>query len=101
MKQPYLAQEPAKPSRLAIILLGFIGALVVGLMTAVLAEGLDSSVRGARDIRAGLNETPLSAIPKIHNSISKRQRFRQAAVAAISLLIGVPALYFVVLLVVR
>jgi len=101
VKQPLLPKEPAKPSRLAIGLLGFIAAIVVGLMSTVLAEGLDSSVRGARDIRAALNEMPLSSIPRISNSISKRRRFRQATVAAISLLVGVPALYFVVRLVVR
>jgi polysaccharide biosynthesis transport protein len=101
VKQPLLPTEPAKPSRLAIALLGLIGASVVGLMGTVLAEGLDSSVRGSRDIRAGLNEAPLGVIPRIHNSVWRRRRIRQATVAAISLLVGVPALYFVVLLVVR
>ena len=101
VQQPLLPKEPAKPSRLAIALLGLIAAIVVGLMSTVMAEGLDSSVRGARDVRAALNEMPLSAIPKIRNSISKRRRFRQATVAAISLLVGVPVLYFAVLLVVR
>ncbi len=101
VKQPFLPKEPAKPSRLAIGLLGLIAAIIVGLMSTVLAEALDSSVRGARDIRIALNETPLSAIPKISNSLSRRRRFRQATVGAISLLVGVPALYFVVLMVVR
>lgn len=101
VKRPLLPKEPALPSRLAIGLLGLIGAIVVGLMGAVLAEGMDSSVRGARDIRVALNETPLSVIPRIRNSVSRRQRIRQATVAAISLLVGVPALYFVVLLAVR
>ena len=101
VKRPLLPKDPAKPSRLGIGLLGLIGAIIVGLMSTVLAEGLDSSVRGARDIRAALNEMPLSAIPKIRNSISKRRRYRQATVAAISLLVGVPALYFVVLMAVH
>lgn len=101
VQQPFLPKDPAQPSRLAIGLLGLIGAIVVGLMSALLAEALDSSVRGARDIRIGLNETPLSTIPKIHNSLSKRRRFRQAMVATVSLLVGVPALYIVVHLVVR
>jgi uncharacterized protein involved in exopolysaccharide biosynthesis len=101
VKKPLLPQEPAKPSRLAIALLGFIAAIVVGLMGAVLAEGIDSSVRGVRDIRAALNETPLGVIPRIQNSVSKRRRIRQATVTAISLLVAVPALYLVVLLVIR
>jgi uncharacterized protein involved in exopolysaccharide biosynthesis len=101
IQRPLLPKAPSQPSRVAIGLLGLIGAIVVGLMGTVLAEALDSSVRGARDIRIGLNETPLSAIPKIRNSISKRRRSRQAAVAAVSLLVGVPVLYFLVLLVVR
>ena len=101
IKRPLLPQEPAKPSRPAIALLGLIAAIVVGLMGAVLAEGIDSSVRGSRDIRVGLNETPLGVIPRIHNSVWRRHRIRQATVAVISLLVGVPVLYFVVLLVVR
>ncbi len=101
VKKPELPADPAKPSRLAIALLGLIGAIVVGLMVTLLAEALDSSVRSSRDIKAGMHETPLSVIPKIDNSLSKRRRYRQATVAAISLLIGVPALYFVVLMVVR
>jgi uncharacterized protein involved in exopolysaccharide biosynthesis len=101
VKKPLLPTAPAKPSRLAIALLGLIAAVVVGLMSVVLAEGIDSSVRGARDIRIGLNETPLGTIPNILNSISQRRRIRQATVAAVSLLVGIPALYFVVLLAVR
>ncbi len=101
VQQPLLPKVPAKPSRPAIALLGLIAAIVVGLMSTVLAEGLDSTVRGARDIRAALNEIPLSAIPKIRNSISQRRRSWQAAVGVVSLLVGAPVLYFVVLLVVR
>jgi uncharacterized protein involved in exopolysaccharide biosynthesis len=99
--RPSLPTAPAQPSRVAIALLGLIGAIVVGLMSTVVAEGLDSTVRGARDIRVALNETPLSAIPKISNSISKQRRFRQAMLAAISLLVGVPTLYVAVLFVVN
>jgi len=101
IKRPLLPKEPALPPRLAIGLLGLIAAIIVGLMAAVLAEGIDSSVRGSRDIRAALNETPLGVIPRIHNSVWRRRRIRQATVAAVSLLVGVPVLYFVVLLVVR
>jgi len=101
IQTPLLPRQPAQPSRLAIGMLGLIGAIVVGLMGTLLSEALDSTVRGTRDIRIGLSETPLSAIPKIRNSISKRRRSRQAAVAAVSLLVGIPVLYLLVLLVVR
>jgi polysaccharide biosynthesis transport protein len=101
VKPPLLPKVPAKPSRLAICLLGIIGAIIVALMGIVAAEGLDSSVRGTRDIRVALNELPLSAIPRIGNSISRRRYFRQAAAAGISLLIVVPVMYLVVVWVVR
>ena len=101
IQRPLLPQAPAQPSRLAIGMLGLIAAIIVGLMGTVTAEALDSTVRGARDIRIGLNETPLSSIPKINNSLSRRRRFRQAAVAGVSMLVGVPVLYVLVLMVVR
>jgi hypothetical protein len=86
---------------LAICLLGIIGGIIVGLMGVVAAEGLDTSVRGSRDIRVALNELPLSSIPKISNSISRRRYSIQAAAAGISLLIVVPVMYLVVVWVVR
>jgi polysaccharide biosynthesis transport protein len=101
IQPPGLPAKPAKPSRLAIGLLGLIASIVVGFMGLTLAEAVDPSVRGARDIRLALHEVPLSIIPKIHNAASARLRSRQAAMIVVSLLVVVPALFVLVRLVVR
>jgi len=101
IQPPSLSEKPAKPSRLAIGLLGLIASIVVAFMCVIVAEAVDPSVRGARDIRLALNELPLSAIPKIRNAAWARRRSRQAAVAGISLLVGAPALFVLIRFVVR
>jgi succinoglycan biosynthesis transport protein ExoP len=101
IQPPSLAEKPAKPSRLSIALLGLIASIFVGFMGVTIAEAVDPSVRGARDIRLALNELPLSAIPKIRNAASTRLRSRQATVAGISLIVAVPVLFVLVRLVVR
>jgi capsular polysaccharide biosynthesis protein len=101
VKQPILPKEPASPSRLAIALLGLIASIVVGFMCVTIAEAIDPSVRGARDVRLALNELPLNAIPKIRTLASKRRQSRQVTLAAILLLVGVPVLFVLVRSVVR
>ncbi len=101
IQPPTLPDRPAKPSRLAIGMLGLIAALMVALMGTVVAEAVDPTVRGGRDVRTAMNEMPLSIIPKIRNSSSRRQRSRQAILALSSLLVGVPVLYLLVRMVVR
>jgi hypothetical protein len=68
-----LPGEPAKPQRLAILLIGLVASVVLGLTITVAAEALDPKVRGARDIRELLSVSPLVAIPDIRNSRSRRR----------------------------
>ena len=79
---PLRPSDPAKPQRLAILLIGLILATVLGLTAAVVAEGLDQSVRGARDVRDVLAISPLVAVPDIRNSRTRRRQMgRLAAVS--------------------
>lgn len=65
---PQLPEEPVKPNRPAIIVLGFLLSLAGGIGYAAVAEGVDTSVRGARGITALLSAPPLSVIPYMRNS---------------------------------
>jgi uncharacterized protein involved in exopolysaccharide biosynthesis len=79
---PALPSSPAKPSRLGIAVMGIIAAMVLALGAVVLAEGMDQTVRGSRDVRRVLSVAPLAVIPQIQDATSmRRQRFRMAVLA--------------------
>jgi len=90
---------PAKPSRVGIVLVGLIVAVILAAGSAMVAEMLDGSVRGSRDLAEILHLSPLAVVPEIHNSRYHRHRFRQAIVFVGSMAAGVPVLYFLVRLV--
>ena len=81
---PNLPQRPAKPNRLAIIVMGFVLSLGGGLGYAAIAEGLDKSVHGARALVGVIGEAPLSVIPYIENSsdLERREKMKKFAIAS-------------------
>jgi len=89
IQAPMLPGAPAKPKRLAILLIGLVAAVVLGLTVTVAAEALDPKVRGARDIRELLSVSPLVAIPSIRNSRSRRRNAWRFVTATASGVIGV------------
>jgi uncharacterized protein involved in exopolysaccharide biosynthesis len=89
VQAPMLPGAPAKPERLAILLIGLVAAVVLGLTVTVAAEALDPKVRGARDIRELLSVSPLVAIPDIRNSRSRRRNAWRFVTASASGVIGV------------
>jgi uncharacterized protein involved in exopolysaccharide biosynthesis len=89
IQAPMLPGEPGKPERLAILLIGLVASVVLGLTVTVAAEALDPKVRGARDIRELLNVSPLVAIPAIRNSRSRRRNAWRFVTASASGVIGV------------
>lgn len=95
VERPRVADEPAKPHRAAIALLGVIGALALAFVAIVIAEMLDSTVRSSRDIQTILNVTPLAVIPEIRSPGYRHWHTREARMLATSLLAGVPLLYLV------
>ncbi|HEU5135135.1 MAG TPA: GNVR domain-containing protein [Steroidobacteraceae bacterium] len=89
IQAPMLPGAPAKPKRLAILLIGLVAAVVLGLTITVAAEALDPKVRGARDIRELLSVSPLVAIPSIRNSRSRRRNAWRFVTASASGVVGV------------
>jgi protein tyrosine kinase modulator len=89
IQSPMLPAVPGKPQRLAILLIGLVAAVVLGLSVTVAAEAFDPKVRGARDIRDLLGVSPLVAIPTIRNSRSRRRSAWRLAAASASGVVGV------------
>jgi len=87
---PALPSSPAKPSRIGIAVIGVIVAMVLALGAVVLAEGMDQTVRGSRDVRRVLSVAPLAVIPQIHDATSmRRQRFRMVVLAGCTVIASV------------
>ena len=84
-----LPSEPGKPERLAILLIGLVAAVVLGLTVTVAAEALDPKVRGARDIRELLQRIAAGRDPDIRNSRSRRRNAWRFVTASASGVIGV------------
>jgi hypothetical protein len=59
-------------------------AFLLGLTVVVIAESLDQSVRGSRDIRSVLALSPLGVIPEITDSVTARHHRWQVAVLTAS-----------------
>jgi polysaccharide biosynthesis transport protein len=73
--QPGTPDEPAKPLRIAIVIIAIVLGVIVGLSAIVVAQILDQTVRGVRDIREILDVAPLSAVPVIRPARHGHRRF--------------------------
>jgi hypothetical protein len=96
VQAPLRPAVPSKPKRLALLLIGLVASVVLGLTITVATEALDPKVRGARDIRELLSVSPLVAIPDIRNSRSRRRNAWRLVTASASGVIGVWILFTVV-----
>src|SRR5688572_30522288 len=89
VQAPMLPAAPSKPARMAILLIGLVASVVLGLTITVAAEAMDPKVRGARDIRDLLSVSPLVAIPDIRNSRSRRRQAWRFVTATAGGVVGV------------
>lgn len=91
---PGVPQAPAQPKRLALALIGLVLGCIAAVSAILVAQLLDSTVRGARDIRELLDVTPLSTVPVIENSDSIRLRRKQTWSYAAKAAVVVVAVYY-------
>ncbi len=70
--------SPVEPNRPVLVLLGFLLGIGIAFGIAWLADFLDTTVRGSRDIEAMLNVLPIAMIPMIDNpgDVAVRRRSR-------------------------
>lgn len=96
VRTPSEPRAPAKPRRAAIMIIGAILSTVLAVGLALLAEMMDGTVRGRRDLHDLLGVAPLAVVPEIRNSSVHGLHFRRAATTAVAFLIATPLMYLVV-----
>jgi len=93
INNPIVPDRPAQPRRLAYVVIGAILAFALSLSAVIVAESLDQTVRGSRDVRRVLALAPLAVIPRIHDVVAlRRQRMKVAALACTVVVTGVIAI---------
>jgi polysaccharide biosynthesis transport protein len=95
VQAPGVPNDPAKPKRLALFLIGVVLAGVIALTVTVAIEAMDQSVRGSRDIRDILGVSPLGTVPLISNTLSLSMRKKRLLRFSTCALAGVVAAYLI------
>jgi uncharacterized protein involved in exopolysaccharide biosynthesis len=100
IEPPLVPEEPSRPNRPLVLLLGLIASLAAALGVPVLLDALDGSVRGQRDLTRLVTAPPLAVIPWIRTDEEVQthtQRRRWALLggllAGIVIIVLVHALY--------
>ena len=88
VEQPSEPLSPGKPKRTAIAAVGLMLAILLGLTAVVIAESVDQSVRGSRDIRRVLGLSPLGVIPEIQDSATARRARLQMVMLTVCVFVG-------------
>lgn len=65
---PKTPDEPAKPQRIAIVIIAVVLGLIASLTSIIIAQLMDQTVRGARDVQEILGVAPLTSVPVIKRS---------------------------------
>jgi uncharacterized protein involved in exopolysaccharide biosynthesis len=91
VQQPSVPFAPGKPKRTAYAAVGLMLAILLGLTAVVIAESVDQSVRGSRDIRRVLALSPLGVIPEIQDSATARRHRLQVAMLTACIFVGTAA----------
>lgn len=89
IEPPQLPEQPIRPNRRAILLLGLILSLGSAVGFALIADSLDSSIRGVRGVMFALGTAPLSVIPYIETREDADRRARTKKLALRTALAGV------------
>jgi uncharacterized protein involved in exopolysaccharide biosynthesis len=97
VEPPEMPEEPLKPNRPALMVLGIVFAFAGGVGTAALSASVDSAVYGVAALATATGMRPLVVIPEIESDeeIKKRKRRRQQIVLALvaMALIGLIAIH--------
>ena len=82
IEPPTTPNEPVSPNYIALLALGFVGSLAIGMGCAFAVESLDNSVYGPRQLALLTGAPPLVAVPHIPNRADGRRKWRRRLAGA-------------------
>jgi uncharacterized protein involved in exopolysaccharide biosynthesis len=88
VQDPGVPLTPGKPKRTAIAVVGLMLAILLGLTAVVIAESVDQTVRGSRDIRRVLALSPVGVIPEIQDSATARRQRLQVTMLTVCVFVA-------------
>ncbi len=93
IEPPALPEEPAKPNRPAILLLGFLLALGAGAGHVALRESLDDTIQSSKEAVELLSIPPMAVVPYINNAEDRKRRHKRILIKIVMsfVLLGVIA----------
>ncbi len=92
LEPPLVPERPVRPNRLALLFLGVVLSLGSGLGSVAIAEGVNRTVRSARELVALTGMPPLVVVPYIVTARElQRQMMLRRSLAISLLLLGVIA----------
>jgi uncharacterized protein involved in exopolysaccharide biosynthesis len=74
IEPPQMPLEPIKPNRMAIVFIGLVFAGAAGVGNVFLAEAMDQSVYGAKELKSVVGQAPLVIVPVIGEQDGKKSR---------------------------
>jgi len=96
IEPPQLPFDPVKPKRMILLLIGFVLSVGAGVGAGALAEGLDQSVYGAKQLTELARARPLVVVPVIRNRADGKRLWRNrfATLVGVSAATGLFLLLF-------
>ena len=94
-RRPSLTYTPAFPNRSLFIIVGLFLGITFGIGAAIVAEAVDGTIRGTRDIRMIMDMPPIAAIPAIATTedIAQARSSRLMSFVAVFITISVVVAY--------
>ena len=89
IEPPDLPLLPVKPNRVAILVLGFVFSVAVGIGCVALFENLDQSVYGPKRLALITGAPPLVVLPYIKNQSDERRRWSRAGLSLAAVAIAI------------
>ncbi len=96
IQPPLLPEQPISPNRLAIVFLGLVASVGGGTGSVMLAEVMDTTLRGRKGHSRMFAEPPLATIPRLVSPAERRWRRVRSILIALGIALLIATVLFVV-----